>query len=149
MRKRHLAANFLFNRSLIYTITSAVSAMVEKNDAFGEGVVSRKIHLNQNCCPQGCLNLCQVSTFVSGVSALWTLFILWHLQACHNFSYREEAHKTNEISHKTLSISLLKAKPTFSSQNVFFIFWEEIIVVRGILTVHIFHSFSLNHNWDL
>ena len=119
-----------------------------KKDA-GEGVVSRKIHLNQNCCPQGCLNLCQVSTFVSGVSALWTLFILWHLQACHNFSYREEAHKTNEISHKTLSISLLKAKPTFSSQNVFFIFWEEIIVVWGILTVHIFHSFSLNHNWDL
>ena len=129
MRKRHLAANFLFNRSLIYTITSAVrTAMAEKNDAFGEGVVSRKIHLNQNCCPQGCLNLCQVSTFVSGVSALWTLFILWHLQACHNFSYREEAHKTNEISHKTLSISLLAANQLFLLKMSLFFSGEEIIV---------------------
>ena len=146
MRKRHLAANFLFNGSLIYAITSAL--ILECNGLSfvrGEGVVSRKIHLNQNCCPQGCLNLCQVSTFVSGVSALWTLFILWHLQACHNFSYWEEAHQTNEISHKTLSISLLPTYQLFFSKCLH-IFLKEM----GILTVFThFPSAQHSHNWDL
>ena len=112
MRKRHLAANFLFNRSLIYTITSAVSAMVEKRCWRRSGI--KKNPFKSKLLPPRMseslpsFNFCEWS-----MSALWTLFILWHLQACHNFSYREEAHKTNEISHKTLSISLLKANQLF------------------------------------
>ena len=52
MRKRHLAANFLFNGSLIYAITSAL--ILECNGLSfvrGEGVVSRKIHLKSKLLP--------------------------------------------------------------------------------------------------